>query len=1279
MPGSKKDRKHGKEVGGIAAAVTRQTAGKFSQGNGSDSALHHHLPASNALPPLEVTPGPDADSQLADWNNDHDEASNYRDVYQNDKTAAPNAPSPLLDALSATSVSVSTAPSMANDWARAAVGTSPSNPINLSAGESPPTQPSSYEDSARLRHGWPAHRPFALSSSPASASPPRSSRRPLSFQIDAQYNNSGPASLSAVSTAAPHRSPIHTNHTAHRVGYHSSPAHKGQTHFYGAQDLDLTITPQTGSMKAGDSGFFFGLDTLPLADGTASSKNVVLAGYEGGLKVYTITKRGIDLLVNFRGLHGGVYYAKVLPWTVRGAAGEAPSPLIALVIHGPVLSPRPGDDLAQPSHAAHPSSSARASPMPSPEDVPYSNRQRGIVSYQTSVQVFCLKTHKCVDILLRAPEIAINGEVSLKSSLFHAPPPSGAFAIKADAGTLAVCSGVTGECWLFRQLDEAQDHHGFACSGKLWTTLHQSIRNDVPEEMDRARLSASTPRASVQRTPVFDLGGRWIAYCPAAASSQIALGARIMVPVLPRAPGVNSQTPPHPPSPMATTDESIADSMVNRLMRETTQELIQGAKWVGQQSLQAWNSYWNKSNNSPQQSQPQQQAQQKQTVSSPPRWSLSRTPQADGAHFPPTHGAASQPVAKQPGVVSIVDTETLANSSSIHPLTVFCPSQGCSFLSFSPSGLNLFTASVKGDVQDVWDLLRIQYTHSSVLQSTLPNHDSTGPLVRQIAHFTRMTVARVVEVAWTEPHGQRLAVVTERGTVHVLDMPFSAFLWPALRRRKVESKTTTDSTEAATSAVSIASGALGAAYQAARPFVTRSRRSSAATPATPGHSLRDSAAQGGRAIAAGISQSLGKTGTAISQWRNAAESRVSLPIGSTLPATGCVTWLKTRKSWILVSIGGGNIRMFPRGIRRRLSSASRARFASEAKHRDIQVPPLPNDSVAPIVRQIMDMGVEEEFLELSDIELEAGNTMTLKPQARTGPSLASLEDAIPHAEIESSAPYQPFHTDRRVVIGEYKGTIVGISLPQRGTEPMPAPLDNLAQARPVESSPAPDDGPAPAPVAEATPVLAHVEPAANANSEHTPVVDKTVQDAPTWKRKKKKAQGAASSGQSAAAKAEQSAANAEKSIAKSAAALEEWAIYDELPPKSEPSAAKPGKAQAELEASAVTEYADHKATKPRPQPRPQPQAAPAAPTAWAFGQDIPFTKLNTGQPQGLDYEEPGIDDNGMPLAMERVMDYGDSEEIVVTTRRSRSSRQGEGEDGFFEDDCEVWDFADQRV
>jgi hypothetical protein len=46
-----------------------------------------------------------------------------------------------------------------------------------------------------------------------------------------------------------------------------------------------------------------------------------------------------------------------------------------------------------------------------------------------------------------------------------------------------------------------------------------------------------------------------------------------------------------------------------------------------------------------------------------------------------------------------------------------------------------------------------------------------------------MTIARIVDVVWTSPHGERAAMVTEPGTVHILDLPASAFTWPPPRRR----------------------------------------------------------------------------------------------------------------------------------------------------------------------------------------------------------------------------------------------------------------------------------------------------------------------------------------------------------------------------------------------------------------------------------------------------------------------------------------------------------------
>ncbi|KAM5358443.1 hypothetical protein ACJZ2D_015288 [Fusarium nematophilum] len=999
-------------------------------------------------------------------------------------------------------------------------------------GDSPPTQPSSYEDPSRLHHGWAAQRPY-MSPSPASLSPPNHSRRPLSFQMEAQYQSPETPPLSTHYRRGSVNSPFPSS----RMGGGPPLPHQPQAHFYGVPDIDLNMASSSG-MKAGERGYFFGFDQLPECPGfPASPGNVVLAGYEGGLDVYSVGKRGLEPVASLKGLRGGVHHAKILPWTLDNDKGPL-FPLVALVLHGPVLpSTTPGvqDDSGSPrlDGAASPRSVF-------PHQEGYQGRQP-IDAYQTSVEIYSLKTNQPVDVLLQAPKVHINPEISVTNPIFRPPPVSGSFTIRADAGTLVVCSGITGECWVYLQLLEDQNGHVFTCVGKIWTSLQQSHRGEVPEEADKTRSSSAPPRPNPQ-TPILAISGRWVAYCPSTPSSQVSLRAHVPLPILGKAPGLASVTPPQLPTTTASVDLPISDSVVNKIMRETTQELIQGAKWVGQQGLQAWNSYWNKS------SSPQLQPQQAR--SPPQQWAGTRSPHGDPSQFPPTHGSTGQAVAKEPGLVSILDAESLPSSASIHPMTTFATPLGCSFLSFSPSSLALFTVSSKGDVQTVWDLLRIQHTRSSPLQATITPNTSTGPQVRQIAQFSRMTVARIVDVAWTQVQGERLAMVTERGTVHLLDMPSSAFMWPAPRRRRPVSESGTATPEASNTAVSLATGAFGAAYQAARPFVTRPRRSSANVPT--GTTLKDSAAMGGRVIAASISSSLGKTGTAINQLRHTGENRLSLPPSSNLPSASCVTWIRSRRHHGLYVVGDGLVRAFSCRTRRSSVQAG-GRVTRASRYQDYNVPVLPNDLVAPAVRQMVDLGAQEEILDLSDRDMDAGNTLTLNARPRVASTDHSMESSIPQAEIESSAPYQPFHTDKRVSLCEYR----------RGT------VDQMDVVSAI-------------------------------------LAETCLEENTTSKKKKKKGQPVES-----------------------------------------------GTSREMLNAA-----------------------------AWAFGQDIPVSRLDLGLPPVAEEEYSGPDDHlALPQsAMERVMQYGDEEQIVVTTRRRRGAQGGgPGEDGFFEDDCEVLDFADQRV
>ncbi|SPQ22337.1 2fda0dd4-fe37-40d6-9d27-f3a863b0a17a [Thermothielavioides terrestris] len=1116
MPASKKDRKHGKDGGGVVAAVTKHGA-KFSEDT-----------TKNVSP----SPSPVISPEI-----------NPSSVSSNDHPVA----SPLLDAVSATSYATSNSPST-REWARgltAGMAGSPGNLISL-IGESPPTAPSSYEDSRGMRSGWSSPRPGG-GYHPPSASPPTAGRRPLSFHAEGAY--SPPDAHLPLAAAAARRSSMHSHYAQVRAASNPPLPHQAQPHFYAAPALDADLQSQTG-MRAGEKGYYFGFDTLsPQNSDRAPGKDtVVLAGYEGGLEVFSVGKRGLDRVASLKGLRGGVYHAKVLPWTPDNSELF---PLIAVVVHGPTIPPPTPEVNVEGDYDAVSADRSEAvtsaSPDPAGRNVGHKMAPGFIDSYQTTVEVLSLKTGRQVSVLLEAPKIPL--KASITSPSFCPPPPTGAFRICADGGNIVVSSGITGECWIYRQAPATNEHPlHFRCHGKLWTTLQQPPKGEGAQEPERGRAPAMPPRPRPQ-VAILSLHDRWIAYCPATPSSQITLRASVPVPVFGRAPGLATVTPPQLPPANSDLDLPLSESVVNKIMRDATQELIQGAKWVGKQGWQAWNNYWN----------PQPSQQPRSPTLGPRSWDGAGTVSPEPVQFPPTHGAVSQPVVKEPGMVSILDIETLGSSVNPHPVTTFAVPHGCSFLSFSPSGLSLFSASSKGDVQTVWDLMRIQYTKSSPLQAAGPSSGG-GPRVRQIAQFSRLTVARIVDVAWTGPNGERLAMVTERGTVHLLDMPSSAFTWPPPRRRRSQ-EAKSAAAEGPASAVSIASNALSSVRDVARPLLSRQRRSNSNATPVAGGAIGDYAAHGGKVIAASISHSLGRTGNAINQLRHTGENRVSLPASATLPGPSCVIWISGKKDHSLSVLGGGFVRTFP-AKRRKTASGDGKGAARLSRYTDFRVPLLPDDRLSPLVKSLVD---PDEYLEFTERDLDGGtSTLVLnQPRLRTRTHDHSAESSIPQAEIESSAPYQPFHTDRRVALYE---TLP----PQPGPPQRELDLTALMAATSLEEAPA----------------------------------------EPTPRRKK--------------------------------GARQSPAQY--TPVDSPPSSA-----------------------------------------AWVFGQPIAATKLDLGLPDLLEdesYNVPLDASRALPAsAMERILHRTDDEEaqIVVTTRRRRGAAPARDDDGFFEDDCEVLDFADQRV
>ena len=728
----------------------------------------------------------------------------------------------------------------------------------------------------------------------------------------------------------------------------------------------------------------------------ASSDNVIVAGYEGGLDIYAVTKRALNRIARIDGLRGGVYSAKILPSNLQGPN----PPLIAVIVHGPTWtsSDASGDYTSPPSEGitTTQAESVRGSPR-FPASPSYEN-DNAVEYYQTSVEVYSLDTKSHVATLLSLPKTPL--AIPTTSPLFRAPPPLGSLTIRADSTTIVVASGTSGETWLFRQERFANSTKlSFRCISKVWTTVQQGLTVDSNglQGLVDGEWHPNEPSLARQqfKAPILSLNGRWLAFCPPTPSSQISLRAAVPV-VSPTAkvPGLNGQAPPQLPPVNCGVETPGGESIMKQLAQQATQELVKGAAYIGKQGVQAWNSYWNKP------SVPQ------------PSHGGSHATHSNMAHqFPPTHGVPSQAptVSRDPGLVSIIDLEVLAQHSSStgtppHPFATFKMPHGCSFLSFAPSGLALFTASSKGDAQYVWDLMRLQYAKSSFLKSGPQGSGVQGPHVRQIAHFSRMTIARIVDVVWTSPHGERAAMVTEPGTVHILDLPASAFTWPPPRRKPASQSAVDNSVGAGLTATGVASNAVNSLWTAARPLVSRKRRSSTGISAISAASVTSQAGHGTQALAAGISRSVGAATGRMNEMRKAGSTKLHLPRSTTIPIRSCVRLFSGKHSDSIVVVGGGVVGFYT--VRSRMADrpADKQKASRGAKYTEYRLPFLPDIKIAPEMVRDLDLGGRE--MKPTRPDSKQLHVQVLRPRG--------TESSIPQAEIESNAPYQPFHTDKRV-------------------------------------------------------------------------------------------------------------------------------------------------------------------------------------------------------------------------------------------------------------------------
>ena len=788
----------------------------------------------------------------------------------------------------------------------------------------------------------------------------------------------------------------HSNYSTH-----PPLPHHPQAHYYGAPDLNLGMPNPTTSQKRPGQGHCCVFDTLPSISSVSPAKveDVLLVGFEHGLNVYHIDRKRLNRIGCLSGLRGSVINAKILPMSLIEKQPTHSQPLIVLIIHGPCSSA-----LANPGHgidaAGHDEFDASGSMM---EALHTANMNL----YQTTVEVHSLQSGKLVETLYQSPKVEV--QTVSYGAKSPARPPIGCLSVQAKGRFITVSSGASGEIFIYENVQWGIDNRSltFRCIGKVWTkTSSKKARSASTSSRDSGTTQDEDQEHELANHPIVSLSSRWLAVAPPGSSSQTSIHGQVPESLGLKILGASSHAAPAEPQVTCQLDTPEGESFINKVARDATQEFVKGARWVGSQGIQAWNYYWSKPSESIQQP----------FVGSPP----SNTHTMVSPAFPPTH-AQERPGPRsrnQPELVSIIDLEKLSECQqlkeavALQPMGTFSLPSGCSALSFAPSGLQLLTASAKGDVQHVWDLMRVM--HGDIGRAGDPGAAPKGQSIRETAKFTRITEARIIDVVWTKPRGDRLGLVTDKGTVHIYDLPASAFYWPPPRRSnrvagagsrpsKVEGQ---DDGRGQSEPTGGAFGsALGIFAGKTQPIFSavRGRTTSTGSTFSGFGGFASTASGGGKAVAVGINRSFtaAASGT-VNTLRHFGENRISLPGSSRSIGPGCVRWLCGRGEILLAVTAAGLVRIH--SIRESNNPKAGRRRPSAVGGRPIELD-IPYDQAD---------GKRLRSEAPLDSPKSTGS-FWLPPSPRpSSRALARNTHPLSHAEIETHAPYQPFHTDRRV-------------------------------------------------------------------------------------------------------------------------------------------------------------------------------------------------------------------------------------------------------------------------
>lgn len=691
--------------------------------------------------------------------------------------------------------------------------------------------------------------------------------------------------------------------------------------------------------------------------------------------------------------------------------------------------------------------------------------------WQTRVEIWSLSSRKKVASLFTSPIVP---SADFGFSIGCSPPPWGGLRVEVAGTKVAVGVGISGELYIFG-LEDGTRKKGdrgqaeWRCLGKVWTCVQTNIQGSFSGDSSITGSGLSEGKSPYQiGTPVFSLSNGWLAYCPAPAGSSVHAGGEVDAPY--NSPSVKSPTPPTQPS-ITVAVSAEDEALLNRFTREVAQEFIRGAKWATETGIKALQNYWNGSNQnggSPpppapplpmtingglgmygmpngsmtslqNNSQPsglgQQLRQMQQMGGAPP-------PQTQFFPNPGQHHSANEP-----RLVSILDLNKISHGDggagtkqgSIVPMATFLPQGGVSYMSFAPGGLALLTASSKGDSLFVWDLMRaihhpsgnssLGHKASASLGGGLDpvkvggampgaqDSSTLGKHVRQIARFNRLTVATIIDVGWSSPRGDKLTVVTERGTAHFYDLPSGAYQWPPPRKPPPSSSAITvgSSTGAAGAAVS---GAVNLLNSSTQPLLSaaRRRRSRSGSSGSP---------SGGIFVNNGSNNATKRGGQSSSGNGSPSDNggiRVPIPQGLGGATAGCARFLVGKESGQVAINGGSVLRIYE--IKPGGGGSKKHRNGggvNMSNYLEYELPLLPDGS-----QQQQQLSIEGE-------EKQAGGFWSGRHYGHHRHEEQTKYDQHPlsFTEIETNAVFPPFHTDRHIRLFVYTDSGSSNQLPQQ--------------------------------------------------------------------------------------------------------------------------------------------------------------------------------------------------------------------------------------------------------